>query len=94
MPRSLQDIIDSAEALSRHAEEYEPTDAQMAYSRQLAGVHRQRLAIVKAEVALVDAIAVARRAGAPWKDIGAVLGTTDEAARQRYGKLVDRAQAS
>jgi hypothetical protein len=34
-----------------------------------------------------DAVAVARAEGHSWATIGAMLGTTGEAARQRYGHL-------
>ena len=41
-----------------------------------------------AERAIVDAIIAARAKGAPWEEIGTILGTTGEAARQRYGKTI------
>jgi hypothetical protein len=93
MPRSLQEILDHAEELSRIAEEFEPTDEQLAYGRELAAVYRGARGTTEAEAALVEAVALARAAGAPWKDIGSVVGTSGEAARQRYSALVDRVRS-
>jgi hypothetical protein len=36
---------------------------------------------------LIEAISVARGEGHSWAAIGAMVGTSGEAARQRYGKL-------
>jgi hypothetical protein len=38
----------------------------------------------QAELALRDAVCTARRAGQPWSAIGAVVGTTRQAAQQRF----------
>ncbi|UDY24220.1 hypothetical protein [Nocardioides sp. Kera G14] len=40
------------------------------------------------EAELLDRVVAARGAGMTWKDIGQVLGTSGEAARQRYGNRV------
>jgi len=90
MPRTLQEIIDSADELARRIDEYEPTDAERAYSEALATVHRATVARAEAERALAEAVHAARTAGAPWASIGAMLGTSGEAARQRYGGHADR----
>jgi urease accessory protein UreF len=94
MPRSLQEILDHAEELSRIAEEFEPTDEQLAYGGELAAVYRAVRETTQAEVALAEAVSQAKAAGAPWKAIGAVVGTSGEAARQRYAHLVDGRRVS
>lgn len=38
-----------------------------------------------AERAIQEAVAVARSQGYSWRPIGALIGTSGEAARQRYG---------
>jgi hypothetical protein len=38
----------------------------------------------RAELALAEAVARARRAGQPWSAVGALLGTTRQAAQQRF----------
>jgi hypothetical protein len=88
MPRSLQEILDHADELAERMADYEPTDEQLAVAGELADLHRAVLAVAAAERATVDAIVAARAKGAIWDDIGAVLGTTGEAARQRYAKTV------
>jgi hypothetical protein len=86
MARKLQEIIDHAEELaSRFASEdfgagEEPVDA--ATLRELSRAVRDR---ADAEVRLAEAVGVARAYGHSWSTIGGVLGTSGEAARQRYG---------
>jgi hypothetical protein len=43
----------------------------------------------QAELALRHAVSSARRAGHPWSTVGAVLGTTRQAAQQRFNDPVD-----
>ena len=42
----------------------------------------------QAELALRDSVCSARRAGQPWSAIGAVLGTTRQAAQQRFDDVL------
>jgi hypothetical protein len=85
MPRTLQEILDHAQDL---AEEFESDsfdrnslrDAQVL--RELSRAVQERAA---AELRVADAVAVARATGASWSSVGLMLGTSGEAARQRYG---------
>lgn len=84
MPRSLQEILDHAEQLADHFEENPPDPADMVDATTL---HALRDAVVdraKAEEAVATAVEFARAAGHAWRRIGAILGTSGEAARQRY----------
>ncbi|MCG2622523.1 hypothetical protein LVY72_11425 [Arthrobacter sp. I2-34] len=57
--------------------------------RNVAAVLALRDAVIErseAERHLSRAVAQARAAGLPWSTIGTFLGTSGEAARQRYGK--------
>jgi Protein of unknown function (DUF3887) len=54
-----------------------------------AGVAAARDLLAAAEAALQAAIDQARAAGGSWRDIGAVLGTSRQAAFQRFGHPVD-----
>jgi hypothetical protein len=90
MPRSVKEIIEQAEELARRFENFEPDPADRARSRSLAAVHRATLARAQAEATLAEAVAKARADGHPWSAIGAMLGTSGEAARQRYGGQQDR----
>ena len=89
MPRSLREILENADALARQFEDYTPGEEEFAYAEALAAVHRAVLARAEAEGDLAEAVAAARRAGAPWTSIGTTLGTSGEAARQRYGHYGD-----
>lgn len=40
-----------------------------------------------AQASLLTAVSHARKAGASWAEIGAIIGTSKQAAQQRYGKL-------
>jgi len=84
MPRSLQEILDHAEELAVHFEEDPPHWADMVDATTL---HALRDAVVdraQAEEALAAAVQSARAEGHTWSRIGAILGTSGEAARQRY----------
>jgi hypothetical protein len=85
MPRSLDQMLTQAEELADRFEAYEPQPGD----RETVGpVTRVRLAALRraqAERDLADAVAEAREARASWKTIGELVGTSGEAARQRYG---------
>jgi hypothetical protein len=48
----------------------------------------ERRAVVDREV--IDAVAAMRAANWPWSDIGHLLGTSGQAAQQRYGSRTKR----
>lgn len=81
MPRSVQDIINSADELAKKFEAMEPSEAG---SPALAAIHRACLARAQSEADLAAAVTAARNEGRSWAQIGAYLGTSGEAARQKY----------
>jgi hypothetical protein len=85
MPRSVKEIIEQAEELAKRFQSFEPDPADRRRARSLAAVHRAALGRAQAEAELVEAVGRARADGHPWSAIGAMLGTSGEAARQRYG---------
>lgn len=85
MPRSVRQIIEQADELARRFEDFEPDAADREHAEALAVLRRSALARFQAEADLVEAVRAARRQGLSWAAIGAVLGTSGEAARQRYG---------
>jgi hypothetical protein len=89
MPRSIQEILDHADELARRFEEYEPSEAD---ERPVEEYLLQRAAVARArsERQIVDAVVAARNAGIPWARIGDLLGTSAQAAQQRYGALVEQ----
>lgn len=88
MPRSMQEIIDSADELADRFEAYEPKPEDRRDPRALHALRRASTARVEIERALVAAVSAARDAGYSWAVIGGQLGTSGEAARQRYAQLV------
>jgi hypothetical protein len=88
MPRSLQEILDHADDLATRFEDYEPDPDD----ERDPEPHRALVAAVAArsrvEQEIAGAVQRARAAGYTWADIGALLGTTGQAASQRYGRRV------
>lgn len=93
MPRSVQEILDQADELARRFEDYDPDPRDGRDAAPLANVREAVLARAGAEQRLADAVVAARAAGHSWASIAAMLGTSGEAARQRYGKPVRRGAA-
>jgi hypothetical protein len=86
MPRRTKEIIEHAEQLAHRFEDYEPQpgDAVEITALRLVGGAVARRA--QAERELIETVRLAREAGQSWAAIGAILGTSGEAARQKYGK--------
>lgn len=89
MPRSIQEILDHADELARRFEEYEPSEGD---ERPVEDYQLQRAALARArsERQIVDAVVAARIAGISWARIGGLLGTSAQAAQQRYSAVVER----
>lgn len=85
MPRSVQDIIDHAEHLAKRFEEYEPRPEDERDPELFKRLRSAVLARADAERSIRETVAEARAGGLSWSDIGSMLGTSGEAARQRYG---------
>jgi hypothetical protein len=87
MPRSTTEMLAQAEELAKRFEDYEPTKDDGVDARSLRDIRHAFLRRAEADREMSDAVAVARAEGHSWATIGAMLGTTGEAARQRYGHL-------
>lgn len=87
MPRSMQQILDTADALADRFESYEPSPDDHRDPAPLAELSTAVSARARAEQQLADAVTAARSAGYSWATIGSLIGTSGEAARQRYGQL-------
>ena len=88
MPRSVDEILAHADELASRFEKYDP---QPADEVDVQVVQEIRAAVSEksaAERHLVEAVRGARRVGMSWATIGTFVGTTGEAARQRYAGLV------
>lgn len=89
MPRSIQEILDHADELAQRFENYEPADGD---ERPVEEYLLQRAALARAhsERQIVDAVAAARTAGTSWAKVGQLLGTSAQAAQQRYGAVIEQ----
>jgi hypothetical protein len=86
MPRTAKEILDQADELAARFEAHDP---DLADTKDAASLRVVRLAFrdrADAERRLADAVSVARTEGQSWAAIGAMVGTSGEAARQRYGQ--------
>jgi predicted phage gp36 major capsid-like protein len=88
MPRTAQEILDHADELAARFETHEPGD-DIHDATELRLVREAFLARADAERVLGDAVVRARHSGHSWASIGAMVGTSGEAARQRYGQSVN-----
>ena len=88
MPRTVEEILQHADELAARFESYEPNpDDEL----DPGAVTLLRAAVAErseAERHLIEAVRKARQAGLAWSAIGSFVGTSGEAARQRYGKKV------
>ncbi len=88
MPRTVDEILQYADELAARLEEYEPSDTD---ELDPGAVVLLRSAVQErsdAERHIVDAVKAARESGMSWSAIGLFVGTTGEAARQRYANKV------
>jgi len=88
MPRTVEEILKHADELAARFEDYEPApgDEQDAQAvALLRGAVQERSA---AEQHVLEAIRAARATRMSWSAIGAFVGTSGEAARQRYADKV------
>ncbi|MGD9794744.1 MAG: hypothetical protein AB7V43_14820 [Acidimicrobiia bacterium] len=90
MPRSMQEILDHADELAKHFEDYEPSPADEVDVAEYL-LRRAALARARSERQVADAVDSARRAGLSWKRIGTELGISAQAAQQRYGAISETA---
>jgi hypothetical protein len=86
MPRSLKEILDQADELQQRFERHEPDSEEIRDATALRTLRQAALKRARAEAELADCVALARAQGHSWQAIGAMLGTSGEAARQRYGQ--------
>ncbi len=88
MPRTIQEILDHADELAKKFEDFDPADGvELPVSEYL--LQRAALARARTERQIVEAVEAARADGISWAKIGALLGTSAQAAQQRYGALTE-----
>lgn len=90
MPRTVEEILADADDLAARFEEDNLGPGRVVNGASLREVRKAFEAKARAERDLADAVTVARAEGHSWAAIGAMLGTSGEAARQRYGQPVPK----
>ena len=88
MPRTIQEILDHADKIAQQFEEYQPDDGD---ERPVEEYLLERAAVARArsEQQIIEAVTGARTKGVSWHRIGELLGTSPQAAQQRYGAVVE-----
>jgi hypothetical protein len=82
MRRTVEEILAHADELADRFESDDFDGEKVSPAEyELIAAARDR---AMAEARVADAVAAARREGSSWAKIGKVVGTTGEAARQRY----------
>lgn len=90
MPRTIDEILDQADELAARFAAHEPDPTDVTDAAALRAVRHAFQARADVERHLADAVSIARAEGHSWAAIGAMLGTSGEAARQRYGRPVPK----
>ncbi len=85
MPRTVEEILQHADELARRFEDYEPDPGDERDPEAFRLLRRAAEDRARAERSVDDAVRAARASGYSWSVIGVLLGTSGEAARQRYG---------
>jgi DNA-directed RNA polymerase specialized sigma24 family protein len=88
MPRSIQEVLDHADELAARMEAYDP-EAEDERNVEEYLLERAALARARSEQKVVEAVVAARAKGLSWQRIGQILGTSAQAAQQRYGSVVE-----
>jgi hypothetical protein len=88
MPKSIQEILDHADELAQRFEELDPEEAKEVPVEEYL-LQRAVVARARSEQQLLEAVARARAKGLSWKKIGVLIGTSAQAAQQRYGVTLD-----
>ena len=88
MPRSIEEIIEHADELTRRFERMTPAEVTEVPVEEYL-LQRAVVARARGEQQVMEAVARARAAGVPWKRIAALLGTSAQAAQQRYAAVAD-----
>ncbi len=90
MPRSIQEILDHGDELAKRFEDYEPKPGDERPVEEYL-LERATIARTRGERQVVEAVAAARTKGMSWQRIGEILGTSAQAAQQRYAAVAESA---
>jgi hypothetical protein len=86
MPRTVKEILEHSDELADRFESYEPASGDERDPEAYKALRRAVDSRAQAERSIVKAVERARASGYSWRSIGSLIGTSGEAARQRYGR--------
>lgn len=86
MPRTADEIINRAEELAARFEDHQPDADDIKDASVLRELRQAFLVRAEAEQRVTEAVEKARADGHSWASIGSMVGTSGEAARQRYSQ--------
>ena len=86
MPRSIEEILEQADQLADRFEHHNPKTDNIKDAAALRALRKAFRNRADADRRLADAVSAARTQGHSWATIGSMIGTSGEAARQRYGQ--------
>jgi hypothetical protein len=84
LPKTVEEILRHAHDLAARFESYEPSEGDALDVSAVVALRRAVQERSDAEQHVIDAVCKARKSGMTWAAIGTFVGTTGEAARQRY----------
>ena len=88
MPRTVEEILAHADELAARFEDYKPNPADEVDAGAVAMLRAAVAERSEAERHLLEVVRQARKLGMSWAAIGTLVGTSGEAARQRYASRV------
>lgn len=88
MPRSVEEILQHADELAARFEKCQPDPADELDTGAVALLRAAVEERSQAERHLIDVIRAARESSMSWSAIGTFVGTSGEAARQKYSARV------
>ncbi len=84
MPRTVKEILEHSDELARRFADYEPHPDDERDPDALIMLRQAVMSRSEAERSVSQAVTEARKRGYSWRTIGSLVGTSGEAARQRY----------
>jgi len=92
MPRTREQLQQAADDAERWLDSLDPAaiaspDVDASHLRRIGAAVR---AAATSQVELADAVAAARQHGHTWTQVATMLGTSRQAAQERYGEPAER----
>jgi Tfp pilus assembly protein PilF len=88
MPRTIEELPANANELADTFEKHDPDPTDIRDAAPLRELRKAFEDAAHAQKRLHDAVTIARGRGFSWHVIGLIVGTSGDAARQRYGKAI------